>query len=1362
MSIREFLNTRGINSGKISGDRMAIDVNSTMSLSYTENGSVLLGCVGTGIITPELLNNYIDVDGKLTKSILGDKLIISSIDLENWVINDYYDKIYIDNLISNYYTKLQVNNLLDDYVLISYLTSNYYSSSDIDTTLLDYVQFGYLDKYYFTITDIVLNYYDKTAVDLLFYNKVQSDARFINVDKIGVASGVCPLDAGGKVQIGYLPSAIMTYEGLFNATTNIPILNQPNDNILYNSGAVFIVQNTIDPSIWNGITLRNGDWLILNNLGYWEKSENTDDLIISFNGRVGAVSSIASDYTTWFYQKSETYTKGEVDNLLLDYPTLNYLTTNFYNKTEINSIIYTKLQIDAMLNNYVESSYLTTNYYQKSSLYTKGETDSLLSNYVLSSVLTNYYTSLQCDGLFYTKTYIGNNFYTKTNIDTLLTGYVTSTYLTSNYYTQTQSNANYYTKTYINDNCIFNTGAQSIAGVKTFTNGVVISTNDKPMLSLINSANIAENQFWSFQNLSNVTNPYFFGDMRFGNADDDTFKARFSIFKVSATENRFAIGLSSTGGLMDFLLFYNNAGIGRIDSNYQLKLLSGGTTITPVNSIDIANKAYCDTKLNLSGGTMTGLLVLSADPSVSMNPVTLNYLQTNYATTTTNNSNYVSLTTTQNITGEKTFKNKILQTTPINGLITSVYTGTETNINGYTFQSSSTAAMPYYYFDIMNSIDGTHIFRTSVWKTDSITNRVAFTLTSSGAHSDLADFLIMTRGAINKIEMVYPTYLLAGGTTITPVNSTDIANKSYCDNNFARLAVENTFTLNNIFAKTGLNDGIKISGNFTNYPATTNGSEIFNDITMGGDQALCLVGNKTSGGRQVRIFDNAFVNGRLTTITGTISTTPTNNQDIVNKFYCDNNFYTKTYADNNYVTIGTTQTITSEKTFSSTASFTGTMYLGASSQFNINATGRLLLLGQEDIYILCQNNNGLVRIGSEGGGANTGSLLIYRSCAIGLGAPGYRGNLYINNGVFEQWDSEQSILVNRFRNSYNESAYAQIITDYSLNNNGDGRYLRRVSVERNGLNDIRIYNLLSDGTNALLTYDETQRIGGNITRYMRNSNVMLDQHRVISAVNVIPPLSAYAPNGSFKWLPLEVRRNINAGGGIYNNYVSYVYKMFSYDVYNRTNYKRVDVKSMCSNSAVNYYRVNYYSFMSYGDSIINNITNIRFGISSRPPNLSTGATGTLWYGQYDATTSLPPQFNYLTRFYKSGSYYKANTNLSSDNANPVSINLLETKKYIYTCSWSYDYSLGYQTIFVATNVLDYDTHTSIFYDAIYLTPYNNNGGFLLCTDVSPMICVTNEAQGSYLEILTQIDPILLSVMIGTSQGVSNAINVFDP
>lgn len=80
----------------------------------------------------------------------------------------------------------------------------------------------------------------------------------------------------------------------------------------------------------------------------------------------------------------------------------------------------------------------------------------------LTNSLTNYYTKSQVDTSF-------NNYYTKSQVDNTLTNYYTKTQSDTNYYTKTQVDTNYYTKTYTDASFVGLGNAQTITGVKTFS-----------------------------------------------------------------------------------------------------------------------------------------------------------------------------------------------------------------------------------------------------------------------------------------------------------------------------------------------------------------------------------------------------------------------------------------------------------------------------------------------------------------------------------------------------------------------------------------------------------------------------------------------------------------------------------------------------------------------------------------------------------------------------------------------------------------------------------------------------------------------------------------------------------------------------
>ena len=73
-----------------------------------------------------------------------------------------------------------------------------------------------------------------------------------------------------------------------------------------------------------------------------------------------------------------------------------------------------------LTNNYQTNSQLTTNFYNKT------EIDTTLGNYYTSAqidtTLGNYYTSAVIDAGFYNQTYVNNNIYTKTEVDGLIAG----------------------------------------------------------------------------------------------------------------------------------------------------------------------------------------------------------------------------------------------------------------------------------------------------------------------------------------------------------------------------------------------------------------------------------------------------------------------------------------------------------------------------------------------------------------------------------------------------------------------------------------------------------------------------------------------------------------------------------------------------------------------------------------------------------------------------------------------------------------------------------------------------------------------------------------------------------------------------
>ena len=116
---------------------------------------------------------------------------------------------------------------------------------------------------------------------------------------------------------------------------------------------------------------------------------------------------------------SNHYDKVTIDSMIPDVST-------FYNKTELNTLLYTKYpsisSIDLTLQSYLTSTQIEDPYYSKS------EIDTTLSLYSPSAqILNNLHSKLYIDNMFLTSAQIGALYYTKTDTDNLLANKVSTT-----------------------------------------------------------------------------------------------------------------------------------------------------------------------------------------------------------------------------------------------------------------------------------------------------------------------------------------------------------------------------------------------------------------------------------------------------------------------------------------------------------------------------------------------------------------------------------------------------------------------------------------------------------------------------------------------------------------------------------------------------------------------------------------------------------------------------------------------------------------------------------------------------------------------------------------------------------------------
>ena len=108
----------------------------------------------------------------------------------------------------------------------------------------------------------------------------------------GNANGYASLDSGGKVPITQLPSSIMEYQGVWNASTNTPTLADGTGS----TGDVYRVSTGAARNLGSGsITFDVGDYVIYNGT-IWQKSDTTD-AVSSVAGKTGDVTLLVSDIT---------------------------------------------------------------------------------------------------------------------------------------------------------------------------------------------------------------------------------------------------------------------------------------------------------------------------------------------------------------------------------------------------------------------------------------------------------------------------------------------------------------------------------------------------------------------------------------------------------------------------------------------------------------------------------------------------------------------------------------------------------------------------------------------------------------------------------------------------------------------------------------------------------------------------------------------------------------------------------------------------------------------------------------------------------------------------------------------------------
>ncbi len=106
----------------------------------------------------------------------------------------------------------------------------------------------------------------------------------------GIALGYAGLDSAGKVPYSQLPSSIMAYQGVWNASTNTPTLADGSGD----QGDTYRVNGSGTVNFGSGaIEFTAGDYVIYNGTS-WEKSDGTDG-VVSVAGKTGTVTLVKAD-----------------------------------------------------------------------------------------------------------------------------------------------------------------------------------------------------------------------------------------------------------------------------------------------------------------------------------------------------------------------------------------------------------------------------------------------------------------------------------------------------------------------------------------------------------------------------------------------------------------------------------------------------------------------------------------------------------------------------------------------------------------------------------------------------------------------------------------------------------------------------------------------------------------------------------------------------------------------------------------------------------------------------------------------------------------------------------------------------------
>lgn len=112
-----------------------------------------------------------------------------------------------------------------------------------------------------------------------------ADLGAVDEDLVGAVSGIATLDADGKVPTNQLPAAILgaiTYQGIWNATTNSPVIPAAAAG---NKGHYYVVSVAGTSDVGGITSWEVGDWFVSNGAA-WQKVDNSEPFNLDVNGLI--------------------------------------------------------------------------------------------------------------------------------------------------------------------------------------------------------------------------------------------------------------------------------------------------------------------------------------------------------------------------------------------------------------------------------------------------------------------------------------------------------------------------------------------------------------------------------------------------------------------------------------------------------------------------------------------------------------------------------------------------------------------------------------------------------------------------------------------------------------------------------------------------------------------------------------------------------------------------------------------------------------------------------------------------------------------------------------------------------------------